>query len=262
MKRKKVAVVLSSGGACGLAHIGVLTMLEKFKVPIDIVVGSSMGALVGGVYCAGKLKQFRNQILTADKKKIYNLFITKPNSLGMIGHEKIEYFLYNLVRNKRIEGLDKKYACVTLDLISGKEMIIEKGNLLNAILASISMPAIFVPIKKNHSNFLVDSGLFDPLPIKLAKDMGAEKIIAVNMTHEETMNSKKTPNVFQTVLRLIHLSEFRSAKLQLEKADVVIEPKSNISGTAYHQGEKAIMDGERAALLAMPQIKKELKLKF
>lgn len=168
MKRKKIVVVLSAGNALGFAHVGVLTMLERFKIPIDAVIGSSMGALVGGIYCAGKLKEFRKELLTKDKKYIYRLFVTKPSILGILHHEKIEEFLNKFIKDLKIEKLKKEYACVALDLVSGKNVIVTKGNLVRAILASTSIPGLFIPVK-DANKIMVDAGYFNPLPTDVAK---------------------------------------------------------------------------------------------
>jgi len=254
----KIAVVLSSGGAAGLAHIGALSMLERFKIPIDMVVGASMGALVGGIYCAGKLDKFRKEVLSADKKKIYNLFISRPTSRGLILPDKIENFLYRYLKNIKIEKLKKKYACIALDLVSGEEVVINKGNLLRAILSSIALPTIFPPVKY-ESKILVDGGLFDPLPVEIAKRMNNYKVIAINISPEQKMNTKKIPNIMKIVFRLIHLSELKWSEKQLKKADLLINVNLKMSGFDYNNGERAIMAGEEAVLLAMPKIKKLLK---
>lgn len=260
--RKKVVLVLSGGNASALAHLGVIRILERFKIPIDAVVGTSMGALVGGIYCSGKLKEFRREILKMKKKQIYRLFVAKPSALGMVHHEKIENFLYNFVKNKKIEKLDKKYTCIALDLVSGKKVIIDKGNLLTAILASTSLPGIFVPIMKDNK-VLVDAWFFDPLPIDITKKIFKKHfILAIDVRHkkQELVKAGKIPNVFATFYRLIQISENLWTKNLGKGADVLIKPEGKIGRFQYHLVEKAIMAGEEAALLAIPEIRKKLGL--
>jgi NTE family protein len=261
MKRKKVALVLSAGNAPGFSHIGVLTMLERFKIPIDLVVGCSMGALVGGIYCAGKLKEFRREILSRDKKQTYRLFIARPSIFGAVHHEKIERFLNKFIKNKIIEKLNKKYACVALDLVSGNKIVFREGDLIKAILASISIPGFFVPIK-NGKHLIVDIGYFDPLPIDLAKQICPDcHIIAVDV-HERKYNIKPgvIPNVFETFRRMLSIGQKMIVGEKGKVADILIKPKIKIGGFQYHRAEEAIMAGEEAVLLKIPQIKKQLGL--
>ena len=261
MKRKKVALVLSAGNAPGFSHVGILTMLERFKIPIDLVIGCSMGALVGGIYCAGKLKEFRKEILNMDKRQTYRLFIAKPSIFGAVHHEKIETFLNKFIENKRIERLKKKYTCVALDLVSGNKIIFREGDLIKAILASISIPGFFVPIKKGKQ-LMVDIGYFDPLPVDLAKEICPScHVIAVDV-HERKYKIKPgvIPNIFETFRRLLSIGQKIMVGDKEKGADILIKPKTNVGGFQYHRAEEAIMAGEEAVLLKIPQIKKELGL--
>jgi NTE family protein len=259
---KKVVLVLSGGNALGLAHVGVITMLERFKIPIHAVVGCSMGALVGGLYCAGKIKDFRKELLTKNRKEIYRLFIAKPSALGMVHHGKIEQFLNQFVRNVKIEELNKKYVCIALDLVSGEKVILSKGNLTKAILASTSIPGVFVPVMKGQK-VMVDAGYFDPLPIDVAKEVFPDYFILavdVGKRKKEVVEAGRIPNIVNTFRRLIQISENLWTKNLGVGADILLKPNVKIKPFQYHLAEKAIMDGEEEALLNIPKIRKELGL--
>jgi NTE family protein len=258
--RKKVVLVLSGGNAPALAHIGVLTILERFKIPLDAVIGTSMGALVGGIYCSGKLKEFRRELLKRGKRDAYRMLIAKPSKFGIVHHGKVEQFLNQFIGNLKIEKLNKKFACVALDLVSGKKIVIDKGNLIEAILASTSIPGVFVPIMKGKE-VLVDAGYFDPLPIDIAKDLYKNYfILAVDTRHkkQELVKPGKIPNIINTFYRLIQISENLWTKNMGVGANVLITPESEIGRFQYHHAEKAIMAGEEASLLAIPEIKRRL----
>jgi NTE family protein len=258
--RKKVVLVLSGGNAPAFAHVGVLTMLERFKIPIDAVIGTSMGALIGGIYCAGKLKEFRKEILTRGKKEAYRLLIAKPTILGVVQHGKVEQFLNQFIMDVRMENLKKKFACVALDLVSGRKIIIDKGKLIPAILASVSIPGIFVPIMKGKK-VMVDAGYFDPLPIDVAKKICPKHfVLAADVRHknQELVKPGKVPNIINTFYRLIQISETLWTKNMGFGANVLIRPEAKIGRFQYHLAEKAIMSGEEATLLAIPELKKKL----
>lgn len=258
--RKKVVLVLGGGNAPALAHVGVLAILERFNIPIDAVVGTSMGALVGGIYCAGKLKEFRKELLKRGKKEAYGMLIAKPSKFGIVHHGKVEQFLNKFIEKDRIERLNKKFACVALDLVSGKKIIIDKGNLIEAILASTTIPGVFVPMMKGKK-VLVDAGYFDPLPIDVAKKIYRDYfVLAVDTRHKkhELVKPGKIPNIINTFYRLIQISENLWTKNMGVGANVLIIPEAVIGRFQYHHAEKAIMAGEEATLLALPEIRKKL----
>jgi len=177
-KNKDLALVLGGGSVRGLGHIGVLEVLEKHHIPIDVIIGTSMGALVGGLYAAGTLSDFKENILKLSKNKIAALFITRRMRKGKAKIETIEKFLKDFTKGKRIGNLDIPFTAVATNLKTGKEVFIEKGDLLKAIMASISIPGLFPPVKMKNK-LLVDGGVIDPLPQKYGQTL-ARKVISVN----------------------------------------------------------------------------------
>ncbi|MBM3232920.1 hypothetical protein FJZ18_02010 [Candidatus Pacearchaeota archaeon] len=177
-KKRNLALVLSGGSARGLAHIGVLEILEEHHVPIDTIIGTSMGAIIGGFYASGTLKSFKQDILRISGSTLVTLFLSRKIKGGKTTTAELEAFLKKYSRNKRIEKLDLSFTAVAIDIITGKEVFINKGSLLKALLGSISIPGIFPPVKCGKQ-ILVDGGIVDPLPQRYGELM-AHKVIAVN----------------------------------------------------------------------------------
>lgn len=257
-KKWSVALALSGGGARGLAHIGVLRVLEK-HIPIDAIIGTSMGALVGGIYAAGKLDEFEKAVRKMPKKDITALFIESPRRTGLIRGEKIKAFLNKFIKGVNIEDLKLRYAAVAADLRTGNEVVIEKGSLYNAIRASIAIPGLFTPVRFGKM-LLVDGGIVDPIPTSIAKKF-ADKVIASDvLTYHNHLVKKAPASLFKVILDSVAIMEQELMKLsqRLEKPDVTITPKVSITSMNYYEGRKAIADGKKAALEALPEIKKLL----
>lgn len=182
-KRPKIALVLGSGAARGLAHIGVLKALAKHHIPIDMVVGCSMGAMIGGAYAAGlKAQQIEEIACETNWLRVVKILFPKRIQLdGLLDGRRVQKFLLALVGEQKIEDLKIPFACVATDINSGEEIVINSGSLVNAIRASLSFPFLFTPLKIN-GRYLTDGGVVNPLPINVAREMGADIIIAVNTT--------------------------------------------------------------------------------
>jgi len=181
MDQPKIGLALGCGAARGLAHIGVLKVLEKYQIPVDIVTGTSMGAFIGGAYASGiKVSVMEEISLKADWKLNAMMFFPTISLSGFVDGTRIKEFLKGVIGNRNIEELDKKFACIATDILTGEEIVIDHGSLIEAIRASISIPTIFTPVY--HGNrFLVDGGIVNPVPVDLARRMGADIVIAVNV---------------------------------------------------------------------------------
>jgi len=177
--KKELAVALSGGSARGLAHVGFLEYLERKHVNIDCIVGTSMGAMVGGVYAAGKLKEFKEMIVKVMENRIVSALLTRKIRKGNASTAPIEKLLRNILGNIKIESLNIKFVAIATDLKTGKEVYLERGDLVRAIIASISLPGLFQPVKMKNM-FLVDGGVVDPLPQEYACKL-AKKVISVNV---------------------------------------------------------------------------------
>ncbi|RPH30443.1 MAG: phospholipase [Bacteroidales bacterium] len=180
--KKNIALVLSSGGARGLAHIGVIDELVERGYNISSIAGSSMGALVGGLYATNNLDKFRDWIVTLDKMDIFNLIDFTLSSQGFIKGEKIFHTMQKMkmIPDINIEELSIKYVAIATDIIKNEEIVFGSGDLHNAIRASISIPNVFTPIEHSEG-ILVDGGVLNPLPINRVSRVKNDLLIAVDL---------------------------------------------------------------------------------
>ena len=178
---KRIGLALGSGAAKGFAHIGVLKVLDKEKIPIDFIAGTSIGAFIGAIYASGiSAKEFEELVLNLDRRKITSFFTPTIPYSGLVEGRRITEFLKSIIGNPNIEDLKIPFAAIATDVMSGREVIMTKGSVVEAVRASISIPGIFTPCKCNE-DFLVDGGLVNPLPVNCVRDMGADFVIAVNI---------------------------------------------------------------------------------
>ena len=177
-EKKKVGLALSGGGARGIAHIGILKTLEKYKVPIDYISGTSIGALIGALYSAEpNAKKLEKEVLEIEWKKLFDYTIPTK---GLIKGKKIEEFLKEKFGDLKFNELKIPLFITAFDIENKQEIIFHKGNVAKAVRASISIPGIFVPTE-NNGKILVDGGLTDLIPTEILKKEGADIIIAVNL---------------------------------------------------------------------------------
>ena len=181
MKMKKsVSLVLGSGGARGYAHIGVIEELEKHGYEISSVSGSSMGTLIGAVYACGKLKEFKEWVLTLDFLDVARLVDFSLDKKGIIEGDKVFDILEDMIDDVMIEELPITFTAVATDIVRQKEVWIQKGRLLDAVRASVAIPTIFTP-KKIDNRYLVDGGVLNPLPIAPTTSDNTDITIAVSL---------------------------------------------------------------------------------
>lgn len=181
IKNKKVGLVLGSGSAKGLSHIGVIKYLEENGIKIDFIAGSSIGAMIGGAYAAGvSISEIEEIALKTDLVSSVKYFIPTISKSGLITGIKVKEFINNVVGNIDIENLKIHFTATATDILTGQEVNFSSGNLVDAIRASISVPIIFEPVIHN-GQVLVDGGLVNPLPVNIIQNMGADFIIAVNV---------------------------------------------------------------------------------
>ena len=177
---RNVALVLSSGGARGVAHIGVIEELQDAGYTITSVAGTSMGALVGGMLAKGTLPEFKEWLLTFTKMNVIKFMDLTTAHGGMIKGEKVMKALGTLVGDIKIEKLQIPYACVAADLIGRKEMVFTQGSLLQAIRASCSVPTVLLPVAY-EGMLLVDGGILNPLPLDVVTRKEGDLLFAVNV---------------------------------------------------------------------------------
>ena len=178
---KDVALVLSSGGARGLAHIGAIEELESQGYRITSIAGCSMGALIGGVYAAGKLPEFREWMKTVDKKKMLELTDFSLSLNHIVKGTRIIKAIMEFVPDVLIEDLPIPYCAVATDWISGHEVVIDKGSLFEAIRASISLPSFYEPVRRDGM-ILIDGGVVNPIPMNRVKRHDGDLLVGVDVS--------------------------------------------------------------------------------
>ena len=180
-KTKNVALALSSGGARGLAHIGAIEELEAQGYHISSIAGCSMGALIGGVYAAGKLNEFREWMKTIDRKKMLGLIDFSLSLNHIVKGTRIIEAIMEFVPDVNIEDLPIPYCAVATDLKAGREVMFRKGSLFKAIRASISLPSFYEPVKRNDM-ILIDGGIINPLPLNRVKRQVGDILVGVDVS--------------------------------------------------------------------------------
>ena len=181
VKTKNLALALSSGGARGLAHIGAIEELEAQGYHISSIAGCSMGALIGGVYAAGKLNEFREWMKTIDRKKMLALIDFSLSLNHFVKGTRIIEAIMEFVPDVNIEDLPIPYCAVATDLKSGREVMFRKGSLFKAIRASISLPSFYEPVKRNDM-ILIDGGIINPLPLNRVKRQNGDMLVGVDVS--------------------------------------------------------------------------------
>ncbi|MEA1874286.1 MAG: patatin-like phospholipase family protein [Bacteroidota bacterium] len=178
--KKNVSLVLSGGGARGTAHIGVIEELEKQGYNIHSITGTSMGALVGGIYAVGKLKEFKNWITALDKIDVFKLLDFTFDKHGFIKGNKVFESLKEFIPDMKIEDVEIHYSATATDLTNKKEILFTKGSIYDAIRASIAIPNVLTPFKFKEA-ILVDGGVVNNIPINSAKRIKNDILIAVDV---------------------------------------------------------------------------------
>ena len=178
--KKQISLVLSSGGARGVAHIGVIEELEKQGFEIKSIAGTSMGALVGGMFATGKLDIYKEWMCSLDKIDIFSLIDFTFSRNGIMKGDKILKEMKKMVPDRNIEELSFPFVAVATDISKEKEIVYNSGSLYDAIRASISIPTVFTPLIKNGSH-IVDGGVINPIPINRVKRVKNDILVAVNV---------------------------------------------------------------------------------
>lgn len=177
---KQVRLVLGSGGARGMAHIGVIEELEKEGFTIREVVGCSMGAVVGGIYCAGYLKEYKHWLVKLTRMDVFRLLDFTISGQGFVKGERVFKAIEEFIGDHQIENFKIPFTAVAADIIEEKEVLYKSGSLFKALRASIAIPTVFTPVRDGKLK-LVDGGVLNPLPLNLIKRQPDDFVVAVNI---------------------------------------------------------------------------------
>ena len=281
VKTKNVALALSSGGARGLAHIGAIEELEAQGYHISSIAGCSMGALIGGVYAAGKLNEFREWMKTIDRKKMLGLIDFSLSLNHLVKGTRIIEAIMEFVPDVNIEDLPIPYCAVATDLKAGREVMFRKGSLFKAIRASISLPSFYEPVKRNDM-ILIDGGIINPLPLNRVKRQAGDMLVGVDVSghdykaqwdelqrltaiqkHDKSLNTKILDmlipdniefNYYTVLSRASSLMIRQNSILmtRLMNPDILIDIQMNRYGTFdFDKSEKLIAIGRQKAAAAI-----------
>lgn len=254
--KHKIALVLGGGSARGIANIGVLKILERERIPIDLIVGSSIGSLVGAAYSLGvPIYRIEKAALKFSWDKLADFHISK---LSILKGKKLENIIADFTDAKGFRDAQIPLAITTTDIETGEECVHTKGNLQKLIKASCSWPGIFPPVTIDGRK-LTDGGIRNSIPVKMAKRLGATKIIAIDIGF--CVKKGTLDNIFQAFIQSIQILGEELDSYQSRQADVIIKPKlHDIDQFAFHRSKQIIADGEEAARKAIPEIRKKLGL--
>ena len=247
-----IAIALGGGGAKGFAHIGVLKVLESHGIKPKIVTGTSAGSFVGSIYASGKSPfQLQQIALTLKESDIRDLTL---NSQGFVQGQKLQNYVNTHVANKPIEKFPIRFAAVATRLDNGRKAEFIKGNAGQAVRASCSIPNVFVPALIGGTKY-VDGGLVSPIPVKTAKAMGADIVIAVDISARPV--GDKPLNMWGLLDQTINIMGQQSINEELGQATIVIQPKVGHLGTLdLKASNQSILEGEKAAQLKIRAIEK------
>jgi NTE family protein len=251
-KTAKIALVLGAGSSKGFAHIGVLKVLEMNHIPINMIVGTSVGSAVGSLYAYGyDAYQLQRISFSIQKGDIADYIIPLPTD-GFIKGEKLEEFINKTLNHTPMEKLKIPFYAVATDIQSGQEVVFGSGNTGQAVRASCSIPGIFRPVQIGERMF-VDGGVVSPIAVDAARRLGADIVIAVDISGEG--DRTKPEGTIATISQAFNIMYSKLGQIQLAHADVVIRPKVGYIGSSdFSKRHEAILEGEKAAMEALPQI--------
>jgi len=296
-KIPRIGLALGSGGARGAAHTGVLKVLEAEHIPISVVAGSSIGSLIGATMAVGiPVEQVEQEWLATGAARVFRSFLPTFPRAGLSSGNELTKYLAQLLGDVCIEDLDMPYAAVACDMDTGRSVVLREGSLVSAVRASTAIPGIFHPLRLND-RLLVDGGLVDPVPIQVCRDLGADFVIAVDITPRPVpttvkgrhvwnrigdqikeglpqpswipsslteMLERPLPGLYSILNQSISilLQEVLRQKLILSPPDVLIQPDLTFSMMSYQHAESGIEEGIRAAQAILPELRTKLAERF
>ncbi len=237
----KIGLALGSGGSRGFAHIGVLKVLVREGIPIDFIAGSSMGALIGALYGAGHSPELMEKMAFQFRRK-YFVDITVPK-MGFVKGEKAKNVIRMLVKQKMLEELQPSVSVVATDLKKGEKVVFTKGDIAQAVRASIAIPGILVP-EKIGGRLFVDGGVVDRVPVSVVKDMGAEIVVAVDVSYFNA--EPDITSIYDVIIQSMDIMEKEMVRYREIESDLMIRPIfKHIKATQFTEVEEIIRQGEK-----------------
>ena len=252
----KIALVLGGGAARGFAHVGVIRVLEQEKIPIDMLVGTSVGSLIGAIY-ADTRSSFDLEAVAfkLEKDDIFD-FSVFSSTLGPVKGERLEKFVRAKVKKNNIEELMIPFAAVATNLNTGERVVLDRGPVGFAVRASSSIPGVFAPVQ-GPNLLLVDGGVVDNVPVDVAREKGADIVIAVNIG--KSVVNKNISNIVDVTLQAVDIMFNEISKFKVQGADILIEPSvADVGMMDFTAKESAMRAGIEAARKMVPEIRKKI----
>ncbi len=253
--RPKIGLALGAGASRGLAHIGVLQVLEEHGITPDFIAGSSIGAIVGSLYAAGiSPKMMEGIAKNLDMKLYYDVGIPR---LGFMKGDKVEELIRLLTKDMTFDQLKVPLSITAVDLKSNQSVIINQGKVYKAVRASISIPGIFVPVF-HEDQVLVDGGLLERLPTRVVRDMGADIIIGVDVGFRGQHGDPS--NILGIILQSFEVMELALVENNFNEEDIYIYPQlADVNPLIFDRVDQCVAEGRRATLEVLDEIDKKIK---
>ncbi|MDO4997182.1 MAG: patatin-like phospholipase family protein [Neisseria sp.] len=253
--RAVIAIALGGGASKGFAHIGILKVLHENKIPVRVVTGTSAGSIVGSLYASG-MSPDRLELEAEILGKTDLVDLTLSTS-GFIKGQALENYINRKVNNRAIQQFPLKFAAVATDFSTGKAVAFNSGNAGQAVRASAAIPNVFQPVTISKRQY-VDGGLSQPVPVSSARNLGANFVIAVDISARPEKNA--AAGFFSYLDQTLNIMSVAALQSELSKANVVIKPQVLSLGAVggFDQKKRAIALGEQAARAALPEIKRKL----
>lgn len=252
--RPKIGLALGAGGLRGLAHIGVLRVLERENIPIDYIAGCSIGSLIGALYCAGLDAETIYKLAKHLKRRHWIDFVIPK--MGIISGDRVLAMLRLLTKQKKFEDLSIPLSVIATDLGNGREVVFNEGDVATAVRASVSVPGVFVPYQLGEILY-VDGAVLNPTPIDVARKMGSDYVIAVDLAHKGETGT--ITNLFDVIIQAINIMERQMFNQRQEECDVLLRPKvAHLSPSSFDSIDECVALGEQAAEESLPEIKRIL----
>ncbi len=250
----KIALVLGGGGTRGFAHVGVIKALEAQGIFPDIIVGTSVGSAIGALYASGYSGfQLQEMSIPMKEDRVINL---AWSNRGLFTGKPLQTFINQAVKNVPLEKLRRTFAVVATDLSTGEKIVFRSGNTGMAVSASCAVPGVFQPVVINSRSY-VDGGLVKPVPVSEARTLGADFVIAVNISNLPQNN--RTESMLDVLMQTFDIMSKSINSYELQKADVVIRPVTReIAQGNLDDRHTAIMEGEKAVAAILPELRAKL----
>lgn len=266
MSEKKIGLALGGGSARGMAHIGVLEVLQEEGIPVHIIAGTSAGAAIGALFAGGKSIAFiKDAALKTNWRHVFPFLDIAVLKTGLhTGRRFTDWMKQQSGGDVQFDELKLPFACVATDIMTGEEVVLREGSVAEAIRASSSIPGLFTVVKW-HDRYLVDGLLVSPVPVSLARSMGADFVIAVNVLPDVRRRNRerngKEPGLMTVMMQALSITTHTLVRNCLKDADIVIEPDvSEMGANDFDRVTETIEHGRVAAQEAIPQIRKRLHI--